>query len=280
MGCSHNGISCSLCVIKNTILDKSKNQDLIYALIGVAVGVTNVTAFLERIGGLSDLQSIHDALASQLEGMGFDRFAYHVLRPPGGRQLSRHVLSSYPWDWLVHYRDQDYFNTDPVLHTAAANLMPFSWDREFPHQALTGKQKKFFGEARDFGIRDGITIPIHGPAGGLATLNVSSGLAEAELETLWSRRRYDLHLIACYAHDAILRCVSESAGEGAVHLTEREQECLLWTARGKTTWEVSQVLSITESTTRFHLRNAMTKLDVFSKHHAVVKAVLLSLIVP
>lgn len=212
--------------------------------------------------------------------MGFDRFAYHVLRPPGGRRLSRSLLSSYPWDWLVHYKEQDYFNTDPVLREACTRLTPFKWDEHFRGKELSSRQRRFFGEAGEFGIEDGITVPIHGPEGGMATLNLSSHSRPVELQRIWQERRHDLQLIACYAHDAILRCVYVNVEETPIRLTERERECLLWTARGKTTWEVGQVLSITESTARFHLRNSMVKLDVFSKHHAVVKAILLGLIVP
>ncbi|MDJ0949850.1 MAG: LuxR family transcriptional regulator [Alphaproteobacteria bacterium] len=240
----------------------------------------SIEPFLEKIRSLDDLQAVHDALGVELNGLGFDRFAYHVLRPPSGIELGRSVLSSYPWDWLVRYKEEDYFNTDPVLGTAVDRLFPFRWDEQFPDDERSPQERQFFGEAGDFGIRDGITIPIHGPAGGIATLNLSSELSDADLRELWARRQHDLQLIAYYAHDAILRCVYASAGTRRIRLTPRERECLLWTARGKTTWEVSQVLTITENTARFHLRNAMTKLDVFSKHHAVVKAILLGIIVP
>lgn len=55
-------------------------------------------------------------------------------------------------------------------------------------------------------------------------------------------------------------------------LTERERECLIWIAQGKTSWEASVILGISESTTTFHLRNAVLKLKASNRTHAVAKA--------
>lgn len=71
-----------------------------------------------------------------------------------------------------------------------------------------------------------------------------------------------------------------SAASRKFRLTNREYDCLLWTARGKTAWEVGQILGISEETTLFHLKNACRKLGVFSKHHACVRAIVQGLILP
>ena len=63
-------------------------------------------------------------------------------------------------------------------------------------------------------------------------------------------------------------------------LTTRERECLLWTSRGKTNWEVGEILSISSETVRFHLKNAMNKMGVYSQHHAAVRAIMRSMIFP
>ena len=242
-------------------------------------GVISIEPFLERLRTLQDLDSIYEALSTQLSDLGFSSFAYHVVRPPGG-QWARRVLSSYPWSWLVHYDEADYANVDPVVDGAARSMLPFKWDEILQGRRLSGKARRVFNEARDFGLRNGITVPIHGPEGGIATFNFSGDLGKAQLGDVWRAHRHDLHLIAHYAHDAILRCVYSSARREPIRLTERERECLLWTARGKTAWEVAQIMTVSYDTVLFHVRNAMAKLDVHSKHHAVVKAILFGLIVP
>jgi DNA-binding CsgD family transcriptional regulator len=61
-------------------------------------------------------------------------------------------------------------------------------------------------------------------------------------------------------------------------LTRRESEALEWTLRGKTAWEVAQILGISERTAIKFLQNAMKKFDVRSKHQAALAALQLGLI--
>lgn len=238
-----------------------------------------VQRFLEELQTLNDLQGVFSALDRQVAHLGFTHFAYFIQRPPDNKPLKQ-TLSSYPGEWLQHYKENDYYNLDPVMTAAAGQLLPYTWRSVSRDRHTTKKQRLVFDEAGEFGIKEGITVPIHGPQGGLATLSVSSDSSGQEINRFWETRKHDLHLIACYAHDAILRCVYQSANQRPEFLTQRERECLLWTARGKTTWAVGEVLSISEHTVLFHIRNAMRKLDVYSKHHAVVKAILLGHIFP
>ncbi|WP_404933851.1 autoinducer binding domain-containing protein [Nitratireductor sp. L15S-10] len=56
-------------------------------------------------------------------------------------------------------------------------------------------------------------------------------------------------------------------------LTPREKECLQWAAFGKSEWEVSQILGISEHTAEKHLLNAKTKLGASNRVHAVAEAI-------
>ena len=57
-----------------------------------------------------------------------------------------------------------------------------------------------------------------------------------------------------------------------VALNEREIECLTWSARGKTSPEIAQIVSISKRTVNFHIENACRKLNVATRTEAVVKA--------
>jgi len=56
-------------------------------------------------------------------------------------------------------------------------------------------------------------------------------------------------------------------------LTDREVECLQWIAAGKTSGEIAIILSISESTVNFHLKNTIVKLNSSNRVNAVAKAV-------
>lgn len=54
-------------------------------------------------------------------------------------------------------------------------------------------------------------------------------------------------------------------------LTKREQECMHWVSKGKTSWEVSTILGISERTVNFHIQNCMRKTNSSNRQHATFK---------
>ena len=56
-------------------------------------------------------------------------------------------------------------------------------------------------------------------------------------------------------------------------LSKREKEVLRWIAEGKTAWEISVILNISERTVSFHTSNILAKLNAVNKTHAVALAV-------
>ena len=55
-------------------------------------------------------------------------------------------------------------------------------------------------------------------------------------------------------------------------LNDREIEVLTWSARGKTSAEIAQILDLTKRTVDFHIDNARTKLGAATRTEAVIKA--------
>ena len=53
------------------------------------------------------------------------------------------------------------------------------------------------------------------------------------------------------------------------YLSKREKEILKWLKKGKSSWEISVILSISERTVNFHVGNIMQKLNAVSRTHAV-----------
>ncbi|WP_352825713.1 LuxR family transcriptional regulator [Mesorhizobium sp. M0579] len=55
-------------------------------------------------------------------------------------------------------------------------------------------------------------------------------------------------------------------------LSPREKECILWTAKGKSSWEIGHIIGISVNTVNFHIKNVMKKMDTASRTAAAVKA--------
>lgn len=238
-----------------------------------------VGPFIEKLSAAHDIDGIYDVLGAALKNLGFDRFAYLIVHSLVGPQEHLY-LGTYPHEWIMHYFENDYVHVDPVIAAASSGVIPFSWHGLRRGQPPSARPMRMLDEACDFGLRNGITVPIHGPGKALATLNVAANMKKREFDELWAQHRHTLHLMALYSHEAIVRQVFSESGDWQPHLSPRERECLAWAARGKSAWETSMVLGLSECTVIYYLNSAAAKLNVHSKTHAVVKAMLLGLVVP
>lgn len=61
-------------------------------------------------------------------------------------------------------------------------------------------------------------------------------------------------------------------------LTPREIDCLRWCSRGKTNWEISRILDLSERTVEHYLSRANRKLGTTNRTQAVARALKLGLI--
>ena len=55
-------------------------------------------------------------------------------------------------------------------------------------------------------------------------------------------------------------------------LTEREKEVLKWVAAGKSNWEIGRILRISERTTKYHISNILSKLNISNRVQAAAFA--------
>lgn len=64
----------------------------------------------------------------------------------------------------------------------------------------------------------------------------------------------------------------ESKQSPAITLTTREKEVLQWSAAGKSSWEIGQIVSCTEAGVNYHFTNIRRKFGVRSRWVAVMMA--------
>ena len=244
----------------------------------------DVSGTLLTDGGALSLDEARKTLSQISQQLGFDQFSY-----VGGRTFNAKfgtqqmwvktptVINTFAPEWINLYHANDYARVDPAISETLRRRLPYVWDAEAPHFHLDAEQRRFFSVAHDFKVMRGLTIPVYGPMGDFAMFSYVSFGPQQEFERLLREFSGQLHLASIYFHQRI----SLSEGdEPEVELSEREREVLYWAAAGKTSGETATIIGLGEKTVHFHLYKAMQKLDVFSKPHAVAKAILLGLIQP
>jgi FixJ family two-component response regulator len=66
-----------------------------------------------------------------------------------------------------------------------------------------------------------------------------------------------------------LESLSGGNGNNGASLSMREKEVLKWLKMGKSSWDISIILDISERTVNFHITNIMNKLDAMTRTQAV-----------
>lgn len=240
-----------------------------------------IDGFVERLRRCVNIEQQFDVFAAEAGSVGFHQFTYVSFQhdPDSGRDF--YFKTSYSPEWIDRYLERNYMLSDPVIIESMCGIVPIEWGTARAKARLSRKQRQIFDEAGEFGLKGGVTIPIHGFGGERATLSFGTPLDDAEFEKTWTVYRHVLHVMSIYLHSGLRRAQYQCAQNvKPVTLSDRERECVAWMAQGKTNWEVSEILSLSEKTVDWHLENVKRKLGVYTKTQAVVKAIMLGMIKP
>lgn len=93
---------------------------------------------------------------------------------------------------------------------------------------------------------------------------------KGSLNELTERLGWFWSIITPYLYKAYQRNFKEEE----LNLTKRELECIGWASEGKTSWEISQILDISERTVNFHIANCIVKTDSINRQQAIAKCLL------
>ena len=226
--------------------------------------------FLRDVGATSTEIELADALATVTREMGFTYFAlaHHVDIRRAPQPAIR--LHNYPDDWVAYYDDNSLGVSDPVHRASHLTSVGFAWS-EIPKMiALTPRDHEMLirGEAK--GIGDGFTIPanVPGETHGSCSFANPRGTAIREEDLPLAQ------LVGAFAFEAARRLwrVRSSDAAALPKLTDRQRECIMWVARGKSDWEISRILGIQHETVIRHLKQARERYGVAKRTMLAVHA--------
>lgn len=229
--------------------------------------LSTASHFMSKSRTLGTLTELDALLLDESQQFGVERAASARIGTAGKPLALGRIVGSARQDWVCHYRDDNLIRRDPAAQRSIQSLSPFSW-RDVEAQTQGEEDADyFFGVARDFGLRDGFVVPVHGGDGSLAVVTFSGDTLADDAGS----KSY-LHLLAIYFHIAAerLRLVELAAAQPA--LTPRQRECLKWVAAGKTDWEIGSILGLSEATINRHVERAKERLGVRTRVQAVVQA--------
>lgn len=216
-----------------------------------------VDAFIRDVCKLETEGELGAALAEIAQELGYRYFAltHHVDVRTSNSAIRIH---NYPAGWAEWFDAQSLGTSDPVHRASNITSVGFAWSELPAMIAMTPKDRHVLALAHKEGIGEGFTIPAHvpGEAHGSCSFACAPGdlIADGNLPLL--------QLVGAYAFESARRMQRLRVCPAPVALTDRQRECVVWAARGKSDWEIGRILGISQDTVVEHLRHARERYGV------------------
>lgn len=237
--------------------------------------MTDIGELVTIWSGTKGTDQIFDLFSDALSDHGYDRIAYFSL-PSSSTEEDVAFESTYPEAWTTHYLRQEYRDIDPVADYLVGARTPFTWAALENNFVIGKRQRQILSEAREAGLHDGITIPLHGPYGEISTVCMArNNPGEMDAHVLQTCGLLSQHFHSVYSSQS---CQNEETLRP--ELTYREREVLMWCVKAKSNWAIGEILNISEHSVKFHMQNVYAKLGANSRISAVVKAIRMGLLRP
>lgn len=225
-------------------------------------------AFLRNAGAYPDLDSLQDAFARAVGAFGFNQFSCSLVVEAGKAPAPRALFGRSNKAWDDHYLERGYLKVDPCVRLLFSAPGPFTWSDLGPEHH-TPASRLILSEAAAGGACEGFVVPVWDGKQNFYGVRLISPEQEFDQSA-----RATLHALATvYVCEGVkLLELTDDSLPTCTPLTRRETECLKWVAEGKSDWDISELLGISEATVHAHVEHAKKKIGVKSRVQAVVLA--------
>jgi DNA-binding CsgD family transcriptional regulator len=242
----------------------------------VGVGPAAMKLIRKILGhGTEDLLEILKQLAPEI---GLSHIVY--TRLASNKSLDSSLLMSiatYPKEWQRRYFVKQYFLIDPVIKYGSTALTQFDWEELERGDNII---KDFFSDAVRHKVgSNGLSIPIRNRKNTCAIVSFTGDMSRSEWEQFKTTHMDRLYHASALIDSAAITG-SKLPDELDVSLSLREEQCLIWAARGKTYEEIGEITNLSFYSVRSHLDVARSKLHGANLTHAVAIALALGVIPP
>ncbi|NWC92126.1 MULTISPECIES: LuxR family transcriptional regulator [unclassified Pseudomonas] len=223
---------------------------------------------LPKLEGENEITSMYEAALNLTYELDFQYCAFTLSSHSQQNQTKTVRINNYPNEWNVLYKQEHYFDLDPVVAHCKRSVLPIVWDEN-----TFSSVPDLWVHAQSHGLKFGWTQSVHDFQGVFSMLSLGRDTRPVGPEELYEKAGQALWL--CHAlHAVVAQKYADKPGlQTPSKLTPRETEILQWSALGKTASDIATILCLSERTVGFHIASAMKKLGVNNKIAAVMTAV-------
>ncbi|MBP1853344.1 helix-turn-helix transcriptional regulator [Rhizobium halophytocola] len=181
--------------------------------------------------------------------------------------------STLPVQFVREFDRNHYVRICPVLPRVNDSIMPYMWhlDHREPHLVYdcADEMKDLL---RRYSLIIGALVPLTSVDGTRFIIRYDGDRPPLDPTEFSRMILASIHLFDRF--DQIRR----TEASAPTSLSTRELEVVRWTAQGKTSVEIGQILSLSDHTVNAYMTNAMRKLDSVNRTQLVAKAIRMKLI--
>lgn len=229
-----------------------------------------VGAFIEDVSSAGTQAELRSSLRDISKEMGFAHFAlsHHVdLRSSSEPAIRIH---NYPDEWERYYDRHHLGRTDPVHRACQTTAVGFAWSQLPRMIPLTLRDHRLLEAAAKQGLAAGYTVPAHVPG----EVNGSCSFATGQGKFLQAESLATAQLVGTFAFEAARRLAKHEHQklQDPARFSDRERDCLIWVARGKSDSEIATILGISPETVHQYVKQARANYDAVSRSQLVAHA--------
>ena len=216
----------------------------------------------------ASIDHLNEAMARVTRDMGFDHFALSLEIGCGADSSTSLLVHDYPASWADVYIGFNLAATDPVRRAAERSVLGFGWRNILDLVPMTEMERTTFETGRRHGLADGFTVPRHLPGDVIGSCSFVTSLEKSIPHTML----IVAEMLGAMAIASARQLSGWPVRSAASKLTDRQRDCVLWAARGKTDWEISRILDISHETVIQHLKDARERYETHKRASLILYA--------
>jgi LuxR family quorum-sensing system transcriptional regulator CciR len=219
---------------------------------------------------VDSLPALKELLSDIVPTFGVDYFlmTHHV---DFGRSAPGTVqMSNYPREFIAEEREQGGWRQDPVFLACERTTAGFFWSQLGELVPLEPQMFRRVEQVRRAGLGDGFAVPNHIPGEYSGSVQFAVGIEREFPREMASA----LQSLATYAFEAARQLARTYEGPlvACAPLTDRQVQCLLLVAKGKSDTDIGQLLDLSPRTVNAYIEAAKRRYCVATRQQLLILA--------
>jgi LuxR family transcriptional regulator, quorum-sensing system regulator CciR len=228
-----------------------------------------VQDFAQNVQKVRALDELRDAVEDISRWLGFDRFAI-VNHVDFGRVVPSVRITNYPVEMVGLLRENGLMR-DPVLRASERASVGFAWDQLPSLVATREGDDEYMRECARLGMANGFTVPNNVPGEILGSAHFAVSDA-AKLPRDYFAAAQSVGAFGFEAARKLVREAGITVTPEPVPLSQRQRDCLVQVARGKSDGVIAEILGLRPRTVNEYVEAAKRRYVVATRQQLVVKA--------